>query len=93
MLTVGAGRSRLWPAVGRSRARAANRSRRRARKTLESLAHILYMIAEQTPALAEEPMGIVISCGPEGEEAPAVFEYVWGPAPDGSEDALETKVA
>jgi hypothetical protein len=51
------------------------------------------MIAEQTPVMAEEPMGIVISCGPEGEEAPAVFEYVWGPAPDGSEDALETKVA
>ena len=62
-------------------------------RTLTSVAHILYMIAEQTPVLDAEPMGIVISCGPEGEEAPAVFEYVWGPAPDGSEDALETKVA
>ena len=51
------------------------------------------MIAEQTPALDEEPMGIVISCGPEGEEAPAVFEYVWGPAPEPSDDALESKVA
>jgi hypothetical protein len=51
------------------------------------------MIAEQTPVLDAEPMGIVISCGPEGEEAPAVFEYVWGPAPEGTEDGLESKVA
>ena len=62
-------------------------------RTLTSVAHILYMIAEQTPVLDEEPMGIVISCGPEGEEAPAVFEYVWGPAPEPSDDALESKVA
>ena len=68
-------------------------------RTLTSLAHILivahilYMIAEQTPVLDAEPMGIVISCGPEGEEAPAVFEYVWGPAPEGTEDELESKVA
>jgi hypothetical protein len=51
------------------------------------------MIVEQTPVLAEEPIGIVISCGPEGEEAPAVFEYCWGPAPESPEDALESKVA
>lgn len=62
-------------------------------RTLTSAAHILYMIAEQTPVLDAEPMGIVISCGPEGEEAPAVFEYVWGPAPEGTEDGLESKVA
>ncbi|HEY6828028.1 MAG TPA: hypothetical protein VI259_14310 [Gemmatimonadaceae bacterium] len=55
--------------------------------------HILYMIVEQTPVLAEEPIGIVISCGPEGEEVPAVFEYIWGPAPESPEDALESKVA
>jgi hypothetical protein len=61
--------------------------------TLTSLAHILYMIAEQTPMVDEEPMGIVISCGPEGEEAPAVFEYIWGPAPESTEDGLESKVA
>jgi hypothetical protein len=51
------------------------------------------MIVEQTPVLDQEPIGIVISCGPEGEEAPAVFEYVWGPAPQDSEDAIESKVA
>jgi hypothetical protein len=51
------------------------------------------MIVEQTHVLAEEPIGIVISCGPEGEEAPAVFEYVWGPAPEDSEEAFESKVA
>jgi len=51
------------------------------------------MIAEQSPVLDEEPMGIVISCGPEGDEAPAVFEYVWGPAPEDTADALESKVA
>jgi hypothetical protein len=51
------------------------------------------MIVEQPPVLAEEPIGIVISCGPESEGAPAVFEYVWGPAPESPEDALESKVA
>jgi hypothetical protein len=82
-------------AIGRScnRARAANRSRRRAREIPTSLAHILYMIVEQNTVLAEEPIGIVISCGPENEEAPAVFEYVWGPAPEASEETLESKVA
>lgn len=38
-------------------------------------------------------MGIVISCGPEEEEVPAVFEYFWGPAPEGTEEAVESKVA
>ncbi len=51
------------------------------------------MIAEQTPVLDEEPMGIVISCGPEGDVTPAVFEYIWGPAPEDSQDAIESKVA
>jgi hypothetical protein len=51
------------------------------------------MNVEQNTVLAEEPIGIVISCGPENEEAPAVFEYVWGPAPEASEETLESKVA
>jgi len=93
VLKVAAGRCPVWSPAVRNRARAANRSRRRARKTFTSLAHILYMIAEQSPVLDEEPMGIVISCGPEGDEAPAVFEYVWGPAPEDTADALESKVA
>ena len=51
------------------------------------------MIVEQSPVLDDEPIGIVISCGPEGEAAPAVFEYVWGPAPEDAEEAIESKVA
>jgi hypothetical protein len=51
------------------------------------------MIAKESTVLDEGPIGIVISCGPEGEESPAVFEYVWGPAPEPTEDALESKVA
>jgi hypothetical protein len=29
-----------------------------------------------------EPIGIVISCGNRDEPTPAVFAYVWGPAPE-----------
>jgi len=29
-----------------------------------------------------EPVGIVISCGNRDEPTPAVFAYIWGPAPD-----------
>ena len=43
--------------------------------------------------LDEGPIGIVISCGPDSGECPAVFEYVWGPAPEAGEDAIESKVA
>jgi len=41
----------------------------------------------------QEPIGIVISRGAMKEQAPAVFAYVWGPAPEVSEDILEAKVA
>ena len=51
------------------------------------------MIAEETSVLDEGPIGIVISCGPDGETAPATFEYVWGPAPEATDDTLESKVA
>ncbi len=34
-----------------------------------------------------EPVGIVISRGTRDEPTPAVFAYVWGPAPD-AEDHL-----
>lgn len=50
------------------------------------------MIVEETPVLDEGPIGIVISCGPDTDESPAVFEYVWAP-PEGSEDTVESKVA
>jgi hypothetical protein len=30
-----------------------------------------------------EPVGIVISLGSREEPTPAVFAYVWGPAPEG----------
>lgn len=35
-----------------------------------------------TPEPPQEPVGIVISYGAREEPAPAVIEYVWGPAPD-----------
>ncbi len=33
-----------------------------------------------------EPVGIVISRGNRDEPTPAVFAYVWGPAPEGEEE-------
>ena len=37
-----------------------------------------------TPSSEEtEPVGIVISRGNRDEPTPAVFAYVWGPAPEG----------
>ena len=39
-----------------------------------------------------EPIGIVISRGAQPEHRPTVFAYVWGPAPETS-DEPETKVA
>jgi hypothetical protein len=44
-------------------------------------------------ALEQEPIGIVISRGSRSEQAPMVSEYVWGPAPEISEDAREPMVA
>ena len=34
------------------------------------------------PAESTEPFGIVISHGSREESIPAVFAYVWGPAPE-----------
>jgi len=51
------------------------------------------MIGQETALLDEEPIGIVISRGSEGEAAPAIFEYIWGPAPEATEDVLDSKVA
>ena len=34
-------------------------------------------------AESSEPVGIVISHGSREEPIPAVFAYVWGPAPEG----------
>ena len=39
-----------------------------------------------------EPIGIVISRGAQAEHQPTVFAYVWGPAPEPS-DEPESKVA
>jgi hypothetical protein len=41
----------------------------------------------------QEPIGIVISRGSRHEDVPRVFAYVWGPAPETSEEGRETKVA
>jgi len=41
----------------------------------------------------QEPIGIVISRGSRQEDAPRVFAYVWGPAPEPNEEVHETKVA
>jgi hypothetical protein len=44
-------------------------------------------------ALEQEPIGIVISRGSRDEQAPMVSEYIWGPAPEISDDAREPMVA
>jgi hypothetical protein len=41
----------------------------------------------------QEPIGIVISRGSRQEDVPRVFAYVWGPAPETTEESRETKVA
>ena len=41
----------------------------------------------------QEPVGIVISRGTRHEQSPMVVAYVWGPAPEVSDDPLESKVA
>jgi hypothetical protein len=40
----------------------------------------------------QEPIGIVISRGAQAERQPTVFAYVWGPAPEPT-DEPEIKVA
>jgi len=43
--------------------------------------------------IEQEPIGIVISRGSRQEDVPRVFAYVWGPAPEPSEEVRESKVA
>ncbi len=51
------------------------------------------MKVKSTKPADQEPMGIVISRGSRQEHVPAVFAYVWGPAPEPVEESRETKVA
>ncbi len=41
----------------------------------------------------QEPMGIVISGGPVSDTPPVFSAYVWGPAPEDTRSAPESKVA
>ncbi len=41
----------------------------------------------------EEPMGIVISSGSQGDDAPRFSAYVWGPVPETDVDAELIAVA
>ena len=52
-----------------------------------------YMKGKPTNGPEQEPIGIVISRGSRQEDVPRVFAYVWGPAPETSEEPRETKVA
>jgi hypothetical protein len=52
-----------------------------------------YMKGNLTNGPEQEPIGIVISRGSRHEDVPRVFAYVWGPAPETSEEPRETKVA
>src|SRR5512146_2206069 len=45
---------------------------------------LLYMKADAA-ILSQEPVGIVISRGADPEPAPAMFAYIWAPAPDPEE--------
>lgn len=53
----------------------------------------LYMKSKLAAAADQEPVGIVISRGSRQEQVPAVFAYVWGPAPEPAEEVRETRVA
>jgi hypothetical protein len=47
--------------------------------------------ASPTPTFHDqEPMGIVISRGSRHEHAPMVLAYVWGPAPETSDEPADT---
>lgn len=50
------------------------------------------MKAEAT-VLTSEPVGIVISRGVDPEPAPAMFAYIWAPAPEPTEEPRKPKVA
>jgi len=51
------------------------------------------MKSKLAAAADQEPVGIVISRGSRQEQVPAVFAYVWGPAPEPTEEVRETRVA
>jgi hypothetical protein len=73
---------------------AANRSRRRAGLAgFTRIPTYYYMKGNPTNVPEQEPIGIVISRGSRQEDVPRVFAYVWGPAPETTEESRETKVA
>ena len=51
------------------------------------------MNATRTNELDQEPIGIVISRGSRAEHVPAVFAYVWAPAPEVSDKEREAAAA
>jgi hypothetical protein len=51
------------------------------------------MKANSTIECDQEPIGIVISGGSRHEQVPMVLAYVWGPAPETSDEPLETIAA
>lgn len=54
----------------------------------------IYMKGKPAKAAEQEPIGIVISRGSRHEDVPAVFAYVWGPAPETTDETREVvKVA
>lgn len=74
---------------------AANRSRRRfiPGQTSPPSRIATYMKGNTSNGPEQEPIGIVISRGSRQEDVPRVFAYVWGPAPEPSEEVRESKVA
>ena len=50
-------------------------------------------VKASTKSVYEEPVGIVISQGASIEPTPTLFAYVWGPAPEITEEPREAKVA
>jgi hypothetical protein len=53
----------------------------------------IYMKASTKLTADQEPVGIVISRGSRLEPTPTFFAYVWGPAPEVSDEPREAKVA
>jgi hypothetical protein len=47
----------------------------------------------EAAVLTGEPVGIVISRGADPEPGPAMFAYMWAPAPEPTEEPREQKVA
>jgi len=46
----------------------------------------------EVPTPDQEPIGIVISRGPRQEERPMFRAYVWGPAPEVTDEPTEATV-